>query len=436
MSNAVETLSALERRINLTVALDEVEQEVESRLKRMVRTTKMPGFRPGKVPLKMVAQAYGPEVRVDVLNSKIGQAFSDAVSANQLRVAGMPRMEPKQDAGDDKTLAFTATFEVYPEIKFADLAAVDVDNVRAEVGDAEIDKTVDILRKQRARYEEAAGRAAQAGDRATIDFIGRLDGTPFEGGTAEGFAFVLGEKRMLPEFEAAVMGMKAGETKTFPLTFPEDYHGKDVAGKTAEFEVTVKKIEQAVLPPVDAEFAKTLGIGDGDIAKMRADIKANLEREVASRARAKTKDNVMNALLKVAEFDVPKALIEQEVQRLMESAREDLKSRGMKVEGMPLPPELFQAQAERRVRLGLILAELVEKNGLKARPEQIRAKIEDFAQSYEHPQEVVRWYYSDNRRLGEVEAVVLEDNVVQWALSQAKTADKTVPFDDLMGNAQ
>jgi trigger factor len=434
MSNAVEMLSPLERRIHLTVALDEVEQEVEDRLKRMVRTTKMPGFRPGKVPLKLVAKAYGPEIRVDVLNNKVGKAFSDAVAANQLRVAGLPQMQADNDGEGEKTLGFTATFEVYPEIKVGELAGVEIEKVTAEVSEAEIDKTIDILRKQRTQYQEQADKVAESGDRITLDFIGRIDGTAFPGGTAQGFAFVLGQKQMLPEFEAAATGMKAGETKTFPLSFPADYHGKDVAGKTAEFEITVGKVEAGVLPEVGAEFAKSLGVEDGDLAKMRADIRANLEREVNGRAQARTKENVLTALLKVSEFAVPKSLVDQEIQRLMQSAREDMQSRGMKLDGIPLPPDLFQSQAERRVRLGLILAELVDKNGLSADPNQVRAKIEEIAQNYEHPQEVVRWYYNDNNRLMEVEGAVLEDNVVQWALSQAKAVDKPAAFDDLMGN--
>ncbi len=310
--------------------------------------------------------------------------------------------------------------------------------------DAEIDKTIDILRKQRVHYhvkgEQGAhgdggpDQTAQNGDRVTVDFVGKIDGVEFAGGKAEDYPFVLGEGRMLPEFEAATIGLKVGESKTFPLSFPEDYHGKDVAGKTAEFTITLKKLEWAHLPEVDAEFAKSLGVADGDIAKMREDIKGNLEREVNGRAKAKTKDSVMDALIKAVELEVPNALVEQEVERLSEMTRQDMAQRGMQVGNVPFPPELFKPQAERRVRLGLILAELVKANNLQATPEQVKAQVEEFAQSYEDPQQVVKYYFSDRRRLAEVEALVLEENVVNYVLGKAKVSDKQVAFDELMGN--
>lgn len=267
-----------------------------------------------------------------------------------------------------------------------------------------------------------------------MDFVGKIDGVEFAGGKAEDFAFVLGEGRMLPEFEAATLGLRSGESKTFPLSFPADYHGKDVAGKTAEFTVTLKKLEWAHLPEVDAEFAKSLGVDDGDLVKMRADIKENLEREVKGRVKAKTKDSVMDALVKAVEFDVPKSLVEQDGQRLAEMTRQDMAQRGMNVADVPFPPELFTVQAERRVRLGLILAELVKANNLQATAEQIKAQVEDFAQSYEDPQQVVKYYFSDRNRLAEVEALVLEENVVNYVLGKSKVTDKVLPFDELMGN--
>lgn len=445
MATAVETLEKLERRITLTVPVEEVKQEVEKRLKVRARTAKAPGFRPGKVPMKMVAAQYGYQVETEVLNDKVGRAFNDAANENNLRVAGFPRIEPKGSEGvPDGQIAFDATFEVYPEVKFSDLTAAEVEKVVSEVSEAEIDKTIDILRKQRVHYhvkgEQGAhgdggpDQSAQNGDRVTIDFVGKIDGVEFAGGKAEDYPFVLGEGRMLPEFEAATVGLKVGESKTFPLSFPEDYHGKDVAGKTAEFTVTLKKLEWAHLPEVDAEFAKSLGVADGDLGKMRADIKANLEREVSGRAKAKTKDSVMDALIKITELEVPNALLDQEVERLSEMTRQDMAQRGMQVGNMPFPPELFKPQAERRVRLGLILAELVKANNLQATPEQVKAQVEDFAQSYEDPQQVVKYYFSDRRRLAEVEALVLEENVVNYVLGKAKVSDKAVAFDELMGN--
>jgi trigger factor len=445
MATAVETLEKLERRITITLPLAEVRAEVEKRLKDRARTAKAPGFRPGKLPMKMVAQQFGYQVETEVLNDKVGRAFNNAATENNLRVAGFPKIEPKTGEGvAEDIVAFDATFEVYPDVKVGDLATAEVEKVTSEVSESEIDKTIDILRKQRVHYhvkgeqgahgDGGADHSAKSGDRVTVDFIGKIDGVEFQGGKAEDYPFVLGEGRMLPEFESASIGLKVGESKTFPLPFPDDYHGKDVAGKTAEFTITMKKIEWAHLPEVDAEFAKSLGIPDGDIGKMRADIKANLEREVNNRVKAKTKESVMDALIKAAELDVPKALVDQDVERLMEMTRQDMSQRGMNVKDMPFPPELFTAQAERRVRLGLILAEVVKANKLEANAEQVKTQVEEFAQSYEDPQQVLKYYYADRRRLAEVEALVLEENVVNYVLGKAKVTDKPVAFDELMGN--
>lgn len=446
MATAVQTLEKLERRITITVPMDDVKAEVEKRLKARARTAKAPGFRPGKVPMKMVAAQYGYQVESEVLNDKVGRAFNDAATENNLRVAGFPKIEPKGSEGvAEGMIAFDATFEVYPEVKLGDLSKAEVEKVASQVTDAEVDKTLDILRKQRVHYhvkgEQGAHgdggpvQTAQNGDRVTIDFVGKIDGVEFQGGKAENYPFVLGEGRMLPEFEAATVGLKTGEAKTFPLTFPADYHGKDVAGKTAEFTITLKKLEWAHMPEVDGEFAKSLGIADGDLGKMRADIQANLEREVKGRAKAKTKDSVMDALIKVTELDLPKALVDQDVERLAEMTRQDMAQRGMNVKDMPFPPELFKSQAERRVRLGLILAEVVKANSLQATSEQIKSQIEEFAQSYEDPQQVLKYYYGDRRRLAEVEALVLEENVVNYVLGKAKVTEKSVAFDELMGNS-
>jgi trigger factor len=432
MQQTVESLGALERRIDLTVPAEAIDKEVQARLAKLARTVKLPGFRPGKVPLKMVAQSYGAQVHAEVMNDKVGEAFSSAVTASNLRVAGAPRLEPRAVEGS-QDLAFSATFEVYPEITLGDLSAVEVQRAACPVGDAEVDRTVEIMRKQRATYEDVE-RAAADGDVVTVDFKGTQDGAPFDGGTAADFPFSLGQGRMLPEFEAAVAGMKPGETKTFPLTFPDDYTAKELAGKTVQFEVTLKKVQQPVLPPIDAQFAKSLGIADGDLGKMRSEIRTNLEREVTSRLRARSKDSVMAGLLTIASFEVPKSLVEGEKQRLAEAARNDLAARGMSAQDAPLPLELFQPQAERRVRLGLLLGEVVRTNGLQPRPDQIRKLVEEMAQSYERPQEVINWYLSDRKRLGELESVALEDNVTSWVMERAKVVDTTVAFDELMGH--
>lgn len=445
MATAVETLGKLERRLTITFPMTEVQAEVEKRLKIRARTAKAPGFRPGKVPMKMVAAQYGYQVETEVLNDKVGRAFSEAANENNLRVAGYPKIEPKTSEGvAEGSVAFDAVFEVYPEVKIGDLSGVEVEKITAAVTDLEVDKTIEILRKQRVHYhvkgeqgehgDGGADLTAQNDNRVTVDFVGKIDDVEFPGGKAEDYPFVLGEGRMLPEFEAAVIGLKVGESKSFPLSFPADYHGKDVAGKTAEFTITLKKLEWAHLPELNSEFAKSLGVPDGDMQKMREDIKANLEREVAGRLKAKNKDVVMDALIKIAELDVPKALVDQDVERLIEMTRQDMAQRGMNAKDMPFPPELFAAQAERRVRLGLILAEVVKENTLQATAEQVKAQVEDFAQSYEDPQQVVKYYFSDRRRLSEVEALVLEENVVNYVLGKSRVTEKSVAFDELMGN--
>jgi trigger factor len=433
MAVTVETLEKLERRITLTLPADTINNEVQSRLKRLARTVKADGFRPGKVPMSVVAQRYGYSVQYEVMNDKVGQAFEQATNEAKLRVAGQPRITEKESAPEGQ-IAFDATFEVYPEVKLGDLSTAEVERVSTEVTDAAIDKTLDILRKQRRTFaQRAQAEAAGEGDRVTIDFEGKIDGVPFEGGKAEGFQFIIGEGQMLEQFEKAVRGMKAGESKTFPLQFPEDYQGKDVAGKEADFLVTLSKIEAQNLPEVNEALAKALGIKDGTVEGLRADIKKNLEREVKFRVLARNKAAVMDAVAKNAELDLPTALVNGETQRMIESARADLKKRGVKdAEKAPIPEEIFKPQAERRVRLGLVVAELVRANNLQAKPDQLQAHIEEMAQSYEKPAEVVRWYLSDRNRMAEVEGVVIENNVTDFVLSKAKVTDKVVAFDELM----
>jgi trigger factor len=433
MPVTVETLEKLERRITLTLAADTISSEVNARLKRLARTVKADGFRPGKVPMSVVAQRYGYSVQYEVMNDKVGQAFADAATEAKLRVAGQPRITEK-DGAPEGELAFDATFEVYPEVKFGDLSTAEVERVTTEVSEEAIDKTLDILRKQRRSFaQRAQGDAAAEGDRVTIDFEGKIDGVPFEGGTAADFQFLIGEGQMLEAFDKAVRGMKIGESKTFPLAFPADYHGKDVAGKEADFMVTVKKLEAQHLPEVNEALAKSLGIAEGTVEALRADIKKNLEREVKFRVLARNKAAVMDAIVKLAELDVPNALVAGETDRLIEGARADLKKRGVKdAEKAPIPAEIFQPQAERRVRLGLAVAELVRTHQLQAKPEQLQAHIEEMAQSYEKPAEVMRWYLGDRQRMAEVEAVVVENNVADFVLAKAKVVDKQLPFDELM----
>jgi len=436
MQPVVETLSGLERRVDLVVSVAAIEKEVQSQLKRVARTAKIQGFRPGKAPLAMIERSHGPGIRYDVINAEVGRELEKVIEESKLRVAGMPNLEPKTEGVEEGTLAFSATFEVYPEVAVPDLSALQVKRVQTEVGDAEVQRTIDILRKQRATYEARDGRAAQDDDRVTLDFVGTIDGVEFDGGKAEDFPFVLGQGRMLPEFETAVRGMKAGETKTFPLEFPENYGGQEVAGKKAEFTITIKEVAEPQLPEVDSEFAKALGQAEGDVEKLKADIRSNIEREAKARAMARTKASVMDALIEVSTFDVPKALVESDTQSRIAAARQELKQRGMpNADTMPIPPEAFSGESERRVRLGLLVSELVDSADLRAKPEQIRSRIEEMAQAYEQPAQVVAYYLSDRQRRSEIEALVLEENVVEYVLSKAQVTDESVGFDELMGTA-
>lgn len=435
MAVNVETLEKLERKITLSVPLAAMQAEVDKRLKKLARTVKMDGFRPGKVPFNIVAQRYGYSVQYEAVNELVGAEFSKLASQAKLRVAGVPRINEKEGAPEGE-LAFVAIFEVFPDVKIGDLSTAELEKVSAAVDDAAIDKTLDILRKQRRSFaERALDATAQAGDRVTVDFEGKIDGELFAGGQATDFQFLLGEGQMLQAFDDAVRGLKVGESKTFPLAFPEDYHGKDVAGKTADFLVTVKKIEAAHLPEVNDELARSLGIADGTVVGLRADVRKNLERELNHRVLTRNKQAAMDALLTRVEFDLPRAVVQDEVERLKQGAINDLKQRGYKeAEKMPFPDDIFLPQAEQRVRLGLAVSELVNNEELQAKPEEIRKHIEELAASYEDPQEVVRWYYGDAQRLANVEAVVLENNVTAHILSKAKVSEKTISFDELMAS--
>lgn len=434
MATTLETVGQLERRLNVAVPLGEIEGEVKKRLARLAKTVKVAGFRPGHVPMKLVAQQYGPQVRNEVIGEAVQKSFTDAVKEANLRVAGYPRIEPKKEepaAQAPASLEFSATFEVYPEVKLGDIAAASIERPVVTVDDAAVDKTIEILRKQRTGFSPVA-RAAQDGDRVTVDFEGRIGGETFAGGKASGFSFVIGEKRMLPEFEAAARGRPAGDSTSFELKFPEDYHAKEVAGKTATFALEVKQVDEPLLPPLDAEFAKKLGVADGDLAKMRSEIRANVEREVKKRVEARLKAQALQVLLDSTPLELPRSLVQMEQQRMIEVAAEDLKARGVSLEKMPFDPAAIEGSAKRRVALGLIIGELARAEKLQAKPAEVRALIEAESQSYENPAEVVKWFYMQPQRLSEMESLALEGNVVNWVLAKAKVTDKATPFDDLM----
>jgi trigger factor len=423
--------SVLERSLDLSVVIADLEKDIDQLLRKRGKTLKMPGFRPGKVPFNVIKQYYGHEAYIDALNEALEKSFREAVKAQDFHVAGSPKIESKKTESTTH-LEFTAVFEVYPEIKIADLKEVEIERPTLEVGAAELDNTLEVLRKQHVSYKPIE-RAAAKDDRVTIDFLGRKDGVPFQGGEGKDFPFVIGGGQMLADFESAVSGLKTGESKTFDMTFPADYHAKDLAGQAVSFEVTVKEVSEAILPAIDAEFAKSLGIADGDVEKMRAEIESNLKREVKNRLKSRVKNQVMDALLKTNPIDVPKALVELEIDRLMQNARQDVEQRtGKKAKDFPMQREWFADQAKRRVGLGLVLSEIVKLNELHAKPEQIKSIVDDAAQSYEHPEEVVRWYYAQPQRLAEIESLVIEDNVVDWALSNARVVDKPTAFNELM----
>ena len=437
MAAQVENLGTLERRISMSVPVAEIERRVDERLKQLARNVKLAGFRPGKVPMKIVIQQYGPQVRSEVLSDAVQKAFGDAVKEANLKVAGYPRIEQKTEAATESTppqaLEFSATFEVYPEIKLGDLASQSIERPQLAVDDAAVDRTIEVLRKQRTTWS-AVTRPAQDGDRVTVNYEGRIAGELFEGGSGTGAVFVVGEGKMLPAFEASLRGAKAGESKTFDLEFPADYGRAELAGKSASFSISVTQVEEGVLPAVDAEFAKRLGIDDGSVEKMRAEVKANVEREVRKRVDARVKEQALQALLAAAPLEVPKSLVQMETQRLMERAAADLQSRGLKPDKVPLDPQVFEAGAQKRVALGLIFAEVARAENLQPKPAQVRALIDAEAQSYENPAEVVKWFYLQPERLSEMESLALEGNVVDWVVARAKVTEKAVSFDELMGS--
>jgi len=425
-------VNPLERRLDMTVLHADIEREVGQQLKRIAKTAKMAGFRPGKVPMKMVEQMHGGQARSEALGAAIEKAFGQMVREQKLRVAGQPRIEPKAGSNESQ-MEFTAIFEVFPEFTVAEITDRSIEKSVLPVTEAEVDKTIEVLRKQRTTYVPA-GRASETGDRLVIDFTGRKDGEEFDGGKATDYPVFVGGGMMLPDFEAALLGVTEGQEKTFDVQFPDDYHAKDLASNKVQFTVTVKSVEQPKLPEVDAEFARALGIANGDLDKMRSEVRTNLEREVTKRLRARVKEQAMNILVDANPIAVPSAMVQAEAQQMAENALRDLKQRNPQMGNMPVEASWFTDQATRRVKLGLIVAELVRAKDLHVKPEQVRAVVDEFAATFEDPQEVVRWYYSQPDRLAEAEALAMENNVVEWVLANAKVTETPVAFDDLMGS--
>ena len=432
MDATLETVSNLERKMSISVPMAEINSEVISRLGHLSKTVKVAGFRPGKVPVRIVEQQHGGKVRSEVMSDVIGKNFGAALEQKELKIAGLPKIDVQAKAEADENFVFTATFEVYPSIEVKDIATCTIDKATVNVGDAEVDSTIGIMQKQRATFV-AQDKAAESGDQIKLDFKGSVDGEPFEGGTGEGVVMPLGEGRLVADFENGLTGLKAADEKSFDVQFPEDYPSKDLAGKKALFEVKVHEVLGAVLPEINSDFAKKLGFEDGDVAKLRVDVKKNVETEVAKRLESRQKDLVMKVLLEQVEFDVPQALIDEEGQRLSEQMKQNMEARGMKVGNVTLPKEMFLEEATRRVKLGLIIAHVAEKNELQPKPDQLKEVVEEMAAGYEKPQEVRDWYYKNAQHLREIESFVVEKNVVTWALEKAQLKEIELSFNELMG---
>lgn len=430
MQVSVETTSGLERRMTVQVPEERIASEVDNRLRQLARTTSIKGFRPGKVPFKMVQQRYAEQVRQEVLGDVIQSSYFEAVSQEKLRPAGYPSFEPK-NLEQGKGMEYVATFEVMPEIELASLAGVSIEKPVAEVTDADVDTMLDTLRKQNAGWT-VAERAAADGDRVTIDFKGTIDGAEFQGNKGENVPVTLGGKRMIAGFEDGLVGAKAGEERTLDLQFPDNYGYKDVAGKPVQFKVSIKQVEEPQLPELDDAFAAKFGV-EGGIDALRGEVRANMERELEQRLSAAVKQQVMDKLLEINNITVPQALVMQEAQALAQQMRENMQLPADK--SGSVSPAMFEEQAKKRVTLGLLLAELVQRHNLKVDADVLRGKVEQMAAGYDQPEEVVKWFYADKRRLGEVESLALEEVVVAWVLGQVQVTEKPQGFNDLMNRA-
>lgn len=434
MALNVETLSNLERRITISVPLQPLEAQIKQRLNQVARTAKFSGFRPGKAPMGLVNQHYGNQVRDEVYSAAVEKSFGEAVDEAKLRVAGFPNIQHKPFDAASENLEYTATFEVFPEVVVGDLSKVKIERPVLEVGEADVKKTLDVLVKQRVKFEPVK-RAAKKGDRVNVTLKAFIDGEEVESTGDNGIDLVLGEAGRMAAFDDELTGGKTGATKKFDITYPEDHNPAQLAGKTVGYEVTFVSVSQPVLPEIDADFAKSLGVEDGDVEKMKAEVAESLKQEVAKRVSAKLKEQVFQALVDSADFDIPRILLETEINRMMQTTQQNLKQRGADLANIQLEPGMFEDQAKRSTKLRLILGELINTNGLHANADQVRAMVDVFSQSFERPADVVTWYYADSKRLDEPAALATEENAVNWVLSQAKVTDKKVKFDDLMGNA-
>ncbi|GAB3106864.1 trigger factor [Aestuariicella hydrocarbonica] len=435
MQVSIETTTGLERRMTVGIPAEQVETEVTKRLQQATKTVRLNGFRKGKVPLKVVKQRFGAGVRQEVLGEFMSRSFYDAVQQEDVKPAGQPAIEPKEMA-EGKDVEFVATFEVYPEITLSDTSAFEVEKLNAEVQDADVENMIEVLRKQQASWSEVE-RAAANDDQVNIDFTGTKDGEEFDGGKAEGQDLVLGSGSMIPGFEDGIVGMKAGEEKVLSLTFPEDYQAEELKGAAVEFTVKVNSVSEQVLPELNAEFFSKYGVEGEDETQFRAEVRKNMERELKNASKTKLKNQVMDKLIEAHEVDLPKALVAGEVEALRNQMMQqfggaqpnlDLKSL--------LPDEMFTEQAERRVALGLIVGEVVKAGEIKVDADRVRETVEEMASTYQDPEEVISYYYSNQQLLASVESVVLEDQVVDYILAGAKVTETDSTYDEVIKPAE
>jgi trigger factor len=430
MQVSVETMSGLQRRMTITVPADRVDSEVNQRISKAARSVRMDGFRPGKVPLAVVKKRFGASIRQEALGDLIRECFYEAVTQEKLSPAGFPTIESVKDEGNTD-IAFVASFEIYPEVKLGSFADIKVERPVGEVSEADVDKMIDTLRRQRATWTETA-EPAKDGDRLDIDFDGVADGVAFEGGSSKGFSLVLGSNRMIPGFESGLVGVRVGDERTLKVTFPEDYQAENLKGKAAEFKVKVNKVEAPVLPELDEVFIKSIGLQEGTVDKFRADVRKNMDREFRQAVKNKVKGQVLDGLVSIHTLDIPKALVNNEISRLRQNMLKQFGGNAKNVSPDMLPDELFSEQARRSVALGLLIGEVIKAGELKVDTARVRALIEEVAESYENPSEVVNWYYGNKEQLQQVEAVVLEDQVVDHILAGARVSDMPATYEEVL----
>ncbi len=429
MQVSIETLTGLERRMTIEVPAEEVESQVRSRLQEAAKTFNMKGFRKGKVPVKVIKNRFGEGVRQEVVGEVISQSWVEAVTKENVKPAGQPSIEPK-NLEEGQNLEFIATFEVYPEIELKDFSAVTIEKKQAEILDTDIDKMIKTLREQRKTYKEV-DRKSQEGDQVNVDFVGTLDGEKFDGGEAKGTNLILGSKRMIPGFEEGLVGVSSGDNLTLPLTFPEDYQNKELAGKKVEFAITVNNVSEPTLPELDDEFFASFDVAEGGLEAFRTEVRANMTRELKNANRNNIKNQIIEGLLEIHDVDAPKALVANEINGLRQQAMQQFGG-GKNIDPSMLPDDLFAEQAKRRVILSLVMSEIVSKNDLKPDADTVRGLIEEMAESYEKPEDVIKWYYSDKEQLANIEAMALEDAVIDMVIDKAKVTESSVSYEEAL----